>query len=255
MPTTSAARWPNCARSGRTNSSLPRTRCFPKSASSSAPRRRRSTRICSRSSRPTSASSKLALAAQGFPGRLHIVQSNGGIMSTATARKLPVRTALSGPAAGVVAGAALAKASGFDNLITCDLGGTSFDVSVDRGRQGLGRGADHRRFRPGHPHADDRDHHDRRRRRLDRLGRSRRPAASRPGKRGLGPGTGLLWPRQHAADADRRSGRARPHQCGAPARRRAQIARRRSGQAGHRDACRHPARPRRTTPQLPQSCK
>jgi N-methylhydantoinase A len=41
-----------------------------------------------------------------------------------------VRTALSGPAAGVVAGAALAKAAGFDNLITCDLGGTSFDVSV-----------------------------------------------------------------------------------------------------------------------------
>jgi len=62
--------------------------------------------------------------------RIHIVQSNGGIMSTQTARKLPVRTALSGPAAGVVAGAALAKASGFDNLITCDLGGTSFDVSL-----------------------------------------------------------------------------------------------------------------------------
>src|SRR5256885_3393441 len=68
-----------------------------------------------------------ALAGQS---KLHIVQSNGGIMSTATARKLPVRTALSGPAAGVVAGAALAKASGFDNLITCDLGGTSFDVSL-----------------------------------------------------------------------------------------------------------------------------
>jgi N-methylhydantoinase A len=71
-----------------------------------------------------------ALSAQNFPGQLHIVQSNGGIMSTATARKLPVRTALSGPAAGVVAGAALAKAAGFDNVITCDLGGTSFDVSV-----------------------------------------------------------------------------------------------------------------------------
>src|SRR3954447_8373575 len=71
-----------------------------------------------------------ALAKLGFPGRLHIVQSNGGIMSTATARKLPVRTALSGPAAGVVAGAALAKAAGYDNLITCDLGGTSFDVSL-----------------------------------------------------------------------------------------------------------------------------
>jgi N-methylhydantoinase A len=74
-----------------------------------------------------------ALAQQGFSGRLHIVQSNGGIMSTATARKLPVRTALSGPAAGVVAGAALAKASGFDSLITCDLGGTSFDVSLIAG--------------------------------------------------------------------------------------------------------------------------
>jgi N-methylhydantoinase A len=74
-----------------------------------------------------------ALATQRFPGQLHIVQSNGGIMSTATARRLPVRTALSGPAAGVVAGAALAKAAGFDNLITCDLGGTSFDVSVIAG--------------------------------------------------------------------------------------------------------------------------
>jgi N-methylhydantoinase A len=75
----------------------------------------------------------VALAAQSFPGRLHIVQSNGGIMSTSTARKFPVRTALSGPAAGVVAGAALARNAGFDNLITCDLGGTSFDVSVIAG--------------------------------------------------------------------------------------------------------------------------
>jgi N-methylhydantoinase A len=74
-----------------------------------------------------------ALAQQGFGGQFHIVQSNGGIMSTATARRLPVRTALSGPAAGVVAGAAIAKAAGFDNLITCDLGGTSFDVSVIAG--------------------------------------------------------------------------------------------------------------------------
>lgn len=71
-----------------------------------------------------------AALAETSKAQIHIVQSNGGIMSTETARKLPVRTALSGPAAGVVAGAALAKASGFDNLITCDLGGTSFDVSV-----------------------------------------------------------------------------------------------------------------------------
>src|SRR5215470_1646749 len=71
-----------------------------------------------------------ALAQQGFVGQCHIVQSNGGMMSARSARRFPVRTALSGPAAGVVAGATLAKASGFDNVITCDLGGTSFDVSV-----------------------------------------------------------------------------------------------------------------------------
>ena len=38
-----------------------------------------------------------ALRGDGFAGEFHIVQSNGGVMSTATARKLPVRTALSGP--------------------------------------------------------------------------------------------------------------------------------------------------------------
>jgi N-methylhydantoinase A len=74
-----------------------------------------------------------ALALPNATGKLHIVASNGGIMSTASARKLPVRTALSGPAAGVVAAAALAKAAGHDNVITCDLGGTSFDVCVIAG--------------------------------------------------------------------------------------------------------------------------
>jgi len=74
-----------------------------------------------------------ALAEERFGGRFHIVQSNGGIMSTATARRMPVRTALSGPAAGVIAAAAIARAAGFDNAITCDLGGTSFDVSVVAG--------------------------------------------------------------------------------------------------------------------------
>ncbi len=74
-----------------------------------------------------------ALGEDGFNGRFHIVQSNGGIMSTATARGVPVRTALSGPAAGVIAAAAIARAAGFANAITCDLGGTSFDVSLVTG--------------------------------------------------------------------------------------------------------------------------
>lgn len=71
-----------------------------------------------------------ALAKEGFAGPFHIVQSNGGVMSTATARRLPVRTALSGPAAGVIAAAAIAAAAGFPDVITGDLGGTSFDVSL-----------------------------------------------------------------------------------------------------------------------------
>jgi N-methylhydantoinase A len=71
-----------------------------------------------------------ALDGEGFKGTFHIVQSNGGVMSTKTARRLPVRTALSGPAAGVIAAAEIAKAAGFPNVITGDLGGTSFDVSL-----------------------------------------------------------------------------------------------------------------------------
>jgi N-methylhydantoinase A len=74
-----------------------------------------------------------ALAALPFKGQFYIVQSNGGVMSTATARRFPVRTALSGPAAGVIAAAAIARQAGYDNAITCDLGGTSFDVSVIAG--------------------------------------------------------------------------------------------------------------------------
>jgi N-methylhydantoinase A len=70
------------------------------------------------------------LAEKHFGGSFHIVQSNGGIMSTSLARKFPIRTALSGPAAGVIAAAAIARAAGYADIITADLGGTSFDVSV-----------------------------------------------------------------------------------------------------------------------------
>ena len=70
------------------------------------------------------------LAENGFAGDVLIVQSNGGVMSVESAKRLPVRTALSGPAAGVIAATAIARAAGFDNIITCDMGGTSFDVSL-----------------------------------------------------------------------------------------------------------------------------
>jgi N-methylhydantoinase A len=69
----------------------------------------------------------------GFGGDMLIMQSNGGVMSVETARRLPIRTALSGPAAGVTAAAYIASAAGFPDVITCDMGGTSFDVSLVTG--------------------------------------------------------------------------------------------------------------------------
>lgn len=70
------------------------------------------------------------LSARGFAGNILIVQSNGGVMAVETAKSYPVRTALSGPAAGVIAATAVARAAGFPDIITCDMGGTSFDVSL-----------------------------------------------------------------------------------------------------------------------------
>ncbi|WP_029006135.1 hydantoinase/oxoprolinase family protein [Azorhizobium doebereinerae] len=60
----------------------------------------------------------------------YTVHSNGGLMSIPTVRQFPVRTCLSGPAAGVVGAAVVAKEAGFDNVVTFDVGGTSTDVSV-----------------------------------------------------------------------------------------------------------------------------
>jgi N-methylhydantoinase A len=78
-----------------------------------------------------------ALTRGGFDGEFMIVQSNGGVMAVDTACRLPVRTALSGPAAGVIAAGYIAASAGFDNIITGDMGGTSFDVSLIAGGQSM----------------------------------------------------------------------------------------------------------------------
>lgn len=70
------------------------------------------------------------LKGAGSTGELLIVQSNGGVMSVDTAARLPIRTALSGPAAGVIAAGHIAATAGFPNVITGDMGGTSFDVAL-----------------------------------------------------------------------------------------------------------------------------
>jgi N-methylhydantoinase A len=74
-----------------------------------------------------------SLTKDGFRGQVLIVQSNGGVMTVDTARRLPIRTALSGPAAGVIAAAHIARSAGFLDIVTCDMGGTSFDVSLVAG--------------------------------------------------------------------------------------------------------------------------
>lgn len=63
---------------------------------------------------------------------LGINQSNGGLMSIGQAAAYPIRTALSGPAAGVVGAVATARRSGIGNVITLDMGGTSTDVCLIR---------------------------------------------------------------------------------------------------------------------------
>ena len=61
---------------------------------------------------------------------LRVMQSNGGAIGVELAREEPVRTILSGPAAGVVGAAQLVQAMGVDRLITFDMGGTSTDVAL-----------------------------------------------------------------------------------------------------------------------------
>ena len=64
------------------------------------------------------------------PGPLWIVQSNGGLLTTDETASLPVRTVLSGPAGGVTGATWAANASGFSEIVTFDMGGTSTDVSL-----------------------------------------------------------------------------------------------------------------------------
>src|SRR5581483_8285829 len=65
--------------------------------------------------------------------RLFVMQSSGGITSLASAQREPVRTLLSGPAGGVVGALAAAGHSGFERIISFDMGGTSTDVSLVEG--------------------------------------------------------------------------------------------------------------------------
>ncbi|MBM3812788.1 MAG: hydantoinase/oxoprolinase family protein [Acidimicrobiia bacterium] len=61
---------------------------------------------------------------------ISILQSNGGFLSAAQARRQAVRTVLSGPAGGVIGAIHLARLSGYRRILGFDMGGTSTDVSL-----------------------------------------------------------------------------------------------------------------------------
>jgi N-methylhydantoinase A len=62
-----------------------------------------------------------------------VMQSSGGVASADQVVRKPITTALSGPAAGAIGSAVIAKMAGFDNVVTLDAGGTSTDLCLIEG--------------------------------------------------------------------------------------------------------------------------
>ena len=71
-----------------------------------------------------------ALSDRGLERELFVMQSNGGVITSSTARSLPVRTVMSGPAGGVVGAQFIAGRMGLKDVATIDIGGTSSDMGV-----------------------------------------------------------------------------------------------------------------------------
>lgn len=70
------------------------------------------------------------LHASGVQGRLSLLRSDGGLMSSQAAEEHPVNILMSGPAGGVTGALWVAKNAGFKNILTLDVGGTSTDVAL-----------------------------------------------------------------------------------------------------------------------------
>ena len=149
------------------------------------------------------------LRSAGLTNELLVMQGNGGMMAAGTAIDLAVHTIMSGPAAGAIAAARIGVQAGHPNLVACDMGGTSFDVSlIAAGEPALSAEKDiaygvplrvplvdiHTIGAGGGSIA-----------RITRAGL----VAGRAGKRRRPPGTDRLWQRRH-----RRHG----HRCQPPAR-------------------------------------
>ena len=153
------------------------------------------------------------------------MQGNGGTMSVDVAARHAVSTLMSGPAAGVKAAAYTALAAGHRNVISCDMGGTSFDVGVIRdGRPALTADKEMGYGLPVRVPMID----------IHTIGAGGGSIARvnsagilqvGPESAGADPGLDLLRARRRGADHHRRQPAARPAQSG-------RAARRRSGRAG-----------------------
>jgi N-methylhydantoinase A len=79
------------------------------------------------------------LAARLPDAGVTVMTSGGGVVALESAAAAPVHTLLSGPAAGVVAAAAVARSAGFADAVAFDMGGTSTDVClITGGRPDIG---------------------------------------------------------------------------------------------------------------------
>ncbi|MEZ5100217.1 MAG: hydantoinase B/oxoprolinase family protein [Thermoleophilia bacterium] len=76
-----------------------------------------------------------ALRDQGFAHGVQLMQSSGGMATVDSAAERPVNLLMSGPVAGLIGGIWAARTSGFDNVVTLDIGGTSADIGVTAGGQ------------------------------------------------------------------------------------------------------------------------
>lgn len=66
----------------------------------------------------------------GVTGKLSLLRSDGGLMSSEKAEEHPVNILMSGPAGGVTGALWVARNAGFENILTLDVGGTSTDVAL-----------------------------------------------------------------------------------------------------------------------------
>ncbi len=70
----------------------------------------------------------------GLSNELLVMQGNGGMMSAEVGSEHAVQTVMSGPAAGAIAAARIAGDAGYDDVLACDMGGTSCDLTLIKDR-------------------------------------------------------------------------------------------------------------------------